>query len=124
MADPTPTTATTPYAAPAPGATADDPYGIRKDLDNPGQLVVVFLAVLGLAAANIFLSIAVGPSKFTLPMQLAIGSIQAGLVAYHFMHLKQGDKVVILTALSSIFWMGILFVLFLADYMTRHMLVG
>ena len=67
---------------------------------------------------------AIGPTKYTLPLQLSIGSIQAGLVAYHFMHLKQGDKVVILTALSSLFWMGILFVLFLSDYMTRNMLVG
>ncbi|MBM3979254.1 MAG: hypothetical protein FJ304_03020 [Planctomycetes bacterium] len=113
MADPTPT----------PGATNDDPHGIRKDLDKPGQLVVVFLAVLGLALVNIFGSTAMGPGKFTLPFQLAVGSAQATLVGYHFMHLKNGDKVVLLTALSSIFWMGILFVLFLGDYMTRHMIV-
>ena len=115
MADPTPTPTTNP---------ADDPHGIRKDLDDPGSLVVVFLAVLGLALVNVFLSGAIGPTKFTLPLQLAIGSVQAGLVAYYFMHLKQGDKVVILTALSSLFWMGILFVLFLSDYMTRHLVVG
>ena len=58
--------------------------------------------------------------KYALPIQLAIGCVQAGLVAYFFMHLRQGDRVVILTALSSLFWMGILFVLFMADYMTRH----
>jgi cytochrome c oxidase subunit 4 len=119
MADHTPTT--TPAGT---TATTDDPHGIRKDLDNPGQLVVVFLAVVGLALVNIFLSGAIGPTKFTLPLQLAIGSVQAGLVAYYFMHLKQGDKVVILTALSSLFWMGILFVLFLSDYMTRHLVIG
>ena len=115
MADPTPA-ATTP--------ATDDPHGIRKDLDKPGELVIVFLAVLGLALLNIFLSGQIGPTKFTLPLQLAIGSVQAGLVAYHFMHLKQGDKIVILTALSSLFWMGILFVLFMSDYMTRHLVVG
>lgn len=103
---------------------ADDPHGIRKDLDNPAQLVVVFLAVAGLALLNIFLSGAIGPTKFTLPLQLAIGSVQAGLVAYHFMHLKQSDKVVILTAFSSLFWMAILFILFMADYMTRHLVVS
>ena len=54
----------------------------------------------------------------------AIATIQAGLVAYHFMHLRHGDRVVILTALASLFWMGILFVLFMSDYMTRGMLVG
>lgn len=115
MADPTPTPATAP---------ADDPHGIRKDLDNPGLLFLVFLAVVGLALANIFGSEAIGPQKYTLPLQLAIGSVQAGLVAYYFMHLKQGDRVVILTALSSLFWMAILFVLFLSDYMTRELLVG
>jgi cytochrome c oxidase subunit 4 len=105
--------------------TADsDPHGIRKDVDNPAALFAVFLAVVGLALVNVFLSGALGPTKFTLPLQLSIGCVQAGLVAYYFMHLRQGDKVVTLTALSSLFWMGILFVLFLADYMTRHMVVG
>jgi cytochrome c oxidase subunit 4 len=120
MSDPT-TTPATPAPAPAP---ADDPFGVRKDLDNPAQLFVVFLAVLGLALLNIFLSSAIGPTKITLPLQLSIASVQAGLVAYFFMHLRQGDKVVLLTALSSLFWMGILFVLFLSDYMTRHLIVG
>lgn len=112
-----------PHLPTSPG-TADDPHGIRKELDNPGSLIVVFLVVVGLALVNIFVSKSIGPTKFTLPLQLAIGSVQAGLVAYHFMHLKQGDRVVILTALSSLFWMGILFVLFLSDYMTRHMVIG
>jgi cytochrome c oxidase subunit IV len=105
-------------------ATPDDPHGIRKDLDSPGQLIMVFLAVAGLALVNVGLSTWIGPTRFTLPLQLAIGSVQAGLVAYYFMHLRHGDKVVILTALSSLFWMGILFVLFMADYMTRHLIVG
>ncbi len=115
MADPTPTPA---------GTTPDDPHGIRKDLDNPFQLFAVFIAVLGLAVANVTLSDAIGPTKYTLVMQLAIGTVQAWIVAYYFMHLKQGDKVVIITALSSLFWMMILFVLFLSDYMTRHLVVG
>lgn len=106
-----------------PTTTTDDPHGIRASADNPGTLLVVFVAVLGLALANVGLSMQIGPTKFTLPLQLAIGSVQAGLVAYYFMHLRQGDKVVILTALSSLFWMGILFVLFMADYMTRHLIV-
>ncbi len=107
-----------------PPGTTDDPHGIRKELDAPGQLVIVFLAVVGLALANIGLSIAIGPTKFTLPLQLAIGSVQAGLVAYYFMHLRAGDKVVTLTALASLFWMAILFILFMSDYMTRHLIVG
>ncbi|VTR92355.1 caa -type subunit iv : Caa(3)-type oxidase subunit IV OS=Marinobacter nanhaiticus D15-8W GN=J057_16645 PE=4 SV=1: COX4_pro [Gemmata massiliana] len=104
--------------------TSDDPHGIRASADSPGLLLAVFACIIGLALANIGISMQVGPTKFMLPLQLAIGSIQAGLVAYYFMHLRQGDKVVILTALSSLFWMGILFVLFMGDYMTRHLVVG
>ena len=103
----------------AHGAT----YDVTEDVDAPATLFIVYALVIGLALANIGLS-SLGLGKFALPLQLAIGSVQAGLVAYYFMHLRQGDKVVILTALSSIFWMGILFVLFLADYKTRLMVVN
>jgi cytochrome c oxidase subunit IV len=106
-----------------PHHAADTSYDVAKDTDDPATLFIVFALVIGLALANIGLS-AIGLGKFALPIQLAIGCIQAGLVAYYFMHLKQGDRVVILTALSSIFWMGILFVLFLADYATRLRVVG
>jgi cytochrome c oxidase subunit 4 len=98
-------------------------YDVTKDVDSPSTLFIVFALVIGLALANIGLS-GLMTAKYSLPMQLAIGSVQAGLVAYFFMHLRQGDRVVILTALSSLFWMGILFVLFMADYMTRHRVAG
>jgi cytochrome c oxidase subunit 4 len=102
---------------------APDPLNYSREVDNPAVLLIVFAAVIGLSLASVGLS-SLGLGKLALPMQLAIGAVQAGLVAYHFMHLKQGDKVVILTALASIFWMGILFVLFMADYMTRRIIVG
>ncbi len=79
--------------------------------------------MLGLTFASVGLS-SMGLGKLGLPVQLTIGAIQAALVGYYFMHLKQNDKVVTLTALASIFWMGILFVLFMSDYMTRRMIVG
>lgn len=98
-------------------------YDVAKDVDTPSSLLLVYAAVVGLAVVTIGLSTMIGPAKFTLPLQLAIASVQAGIVAYYFMHLRQGDRVVILTALSSLFWMGILFVLFMSDYMTRHLVV-
>ncbi|MDY3562300.1 cytochrome C oxidase subunit IV family protein [Gemmata sp. JC673] len=108
---------------PHTSADPSDPHGIRVSADGTGLLLTVFAAVVALSLANIGLSTSIGPGKFTLPMQLLIGTIQAGLVAYYFMHLRHGDKVVILTALSSLFWMGIMFVLFLGDYMTRQYVV-
>jgi len=107
-----------------PHAGHEPHYDFTKDVDSPATLCLVFAAVAGLALVTIGLSSLIGPTRFMLPLQLTIASVQLGLVAYYFMHLRQGDRVVILTALSSIFWMGILFVLFMADYMTRHKLVG
>ena len=104
-------------------ATDETKHDYAKEADNPGGLFAVYAVVLGLALANVGLS-SLGLGKYALVLQLAIGTVQAAFVAYYFMHLKQGDKIVILTALASIFWMGILFVLFLSDYMTRHMVVG
>ena len=114
---------TDPHAPSTVDSSAPNPLAYSKELDNPPTLFIVYAAVLGLTFVSVGLS-SLGLGKIALPLQLAIGACQAGLVAYHFMHLKQGDRVVILTALASIFWMGILFVLFMADYMTRTKIVG
>jgi cytochrome c oxidase subunit IV len=102
---------------------APDPMAFSREVDNPPTLFIVYALVIGLSLASVGLS-SLGLGKLALPLQLCIGTMQAGLVAYFFMHLRQGDRVVILTALASIFWMGILFVLFMADYMTRKIIVG
>jgi cytochrome c oxidase subunit 4 len=89
------------------------------DIDKPATLVVVFLVVIGLSAANVGLSL-VGLGKLALPVQLGIGCVQACVVAYYWMHLRRKDTVVTLTAISSLFFMFIMFVLMLSDYFTRH----
>lgn len=104
----------------APETTHD----FTKDADDPVTLLIVYAAIIGLALLTIGLSTMVPMGRMALPVQMAIATTQAGLVAYYFMHLKKGERVLILTALSSLFWMGILFVLFLADYLTRTMVVG
>jgi cytochrome c oxidase subunit 4 len=98
-------------------------YDVTKDADTPGGLFLVYLVVLGLFAATFFVSTAGVFGKYALFAQLAIATVQAGVVAYYFMHLRQGDRVVTLTALASVFWTLILFVLFMSDYMTRHRVV-
>jgi cytochrome c oxidase subunit 4 len=113
--------------SPTPGTTASGSTEAKHDvigeIDNPGTLFLVYIAIIVLVAATVGLS-SLGLGRYGLVVQLGIATIQAGLVAYHFMHLRHGDKVVIMTALASIFWMGILFVLFMSDYMTRPYLVG
>jgi cytochrome c oxidase subunit 4 len=92
-------------------------------VDKPTQLYLVYGAVIGLSLFSVGLS-SLGLGKYAITFQLSIGAIQAALVGYYFMHLRQGDRVVILTALASIFWMGILFVLFLTDYLSRFAIIG
>ena len=94
------------------------PYDPREGADTPASIYGVYFGVLGLAAATILLSQA-GLRGLALPVQMGIASVQAFLVAYFWMHLKRKDKVVTLTALASLFWTALLFVLFLADFVTR-----
>lgn len=100
-----------------------DGYDYSKDVDNPGTLLAVYAAIVLLFLTTLWVSTAAVFGKYTLVAQLAISTVQVGLVAYYFMHLRQGDRVVTLTALASVFWTLILFVLFLSDYMTRHRVV-
>jgi cytochrome c oxidase subunit 4 len=107
-----------------PGTTTDAKSNVLGEIDKPATLYVVWIGILVLFATTVLISQSGALGKYTLFAQLAIGATQASLVAYHFMHLKQGDRVVTLTALSSVFWIGILFVLFMADYMSRHRQMG
>ena len=116
-----------PHTSSSHETAKSDPLYFSREVDKPVNLVIVFAAVIGLSLLSVGISYmltAPGARKYSLVIQLAIGAVQATLVAYHFMHLKQGDRVVILAALSSIFWMGILFVLFLTDYISRTAIVG
>jgi len=90
----------------APHSTAADDPPTLHDVDKPASLFIVYLLVVGLAAANVGLSLA-GLGKIALPVQLGIGAVQAVLVAYYFMHMRRGDTVVTLTALSALFFMAV-----------------
>jgi len=96
----------------------DDPPTMH-DVDNPAKVFTVYLVVLGLALANIGLSVA-GLGSISLPVQLAIGSVQAFLVAWYWMHLRRKDTVVTLTAVTSLFFVFIFYVLVLSDVLTRQ----
>jgi cytochrome c oxidase subunit 4 len=103
-----------------PNTPPDQPKAtVKYDLDSPGTILFVYVAVLALTGLTLAVSMA-GLGKYTLFAQLAIGGVQATLVSLYWMHLKKSDKVIGLTALAAIFWLGIAFVLILADFFTRH----
>ena len=97
-------------------------HDVTKDVDDPATLFIVYAAVIGLALLTIGLS-SLGLGKFALPLNWLSAPCRRGWSRTTSCTCA-GRRVVILTALSSIFWMGILFVLFLSDYMTRHRVVG
>jgi cytochrome c oxidase subunit 4 len=61
-----------------------------------------------------------GGSSSKIMLSMAIACTQAALLAYFFMHLKESDQVTWLVVGSSIFWLIILFLFILTDYLTRH----
>src|SRR5262245_42532921 len=100
-----------------PTHNAGDPPTMH-DIDSPAQILGVYVAVLLLAGANIGLSLA-GLGGIAIVVQLFIAAVQAILVAYYWMHMRRGDKLVLLCALSALFFMFIFFFLVFSDLLTR-----
>ena len=69
-------------------------------------------------------SLAVGFSDighYKILASLAVAGVQAAVLAYFFMDLRQGDQLTWLCVGASIFWTGLLFLFTITDYITRHM---
>lgn len=50
---------------------------------------------------------------------LAIAGFKATIVVLYFMHVKYSTRLIKLTVVAGLYWMGILFVLTFGDYLTR-----
>ena len=96
----------------------DDPPTMH-DVDKVGTLFVVYLVVVGLAVVNILLSQFGHLGDLSLPVQLAIATTQACLVAWYWMHMRRGDTVVSLSVATTLFFIFIFYVLVFADLLTR-----
>ena len=75
-------------------------------------LLMVFTAIT-VAVAYIDL----GP--FNIAVALGIAGIKATLVVLFFMHVKYSSKLTWAIVISAVFWLGLLFVLTMNDYLTR-----
>jgi cytochrome c oxidase subunit 4 len=53
---------------------------------------------------------------------LAFGAVKAGLVVLIFMHLWYSPRLLWIILAAGLFWFGIMVVLTLTDYLTRHWL--
>jgi cytochrome c oxidase subunit IV len=76
-------------------------------------------ALIALTVVTLLVSFAELPAAGHLTAGLAIGGLKAALVALFFMHLLRSGKVTWIVITVTLFWVGILFVLTLTDYLTR-----
>lgn len=79
---------------------------------------LVFAALIALTALTVGLS-GIHLGLWHTPVGLAIAVAKALLVALFFMHVIRSSRLTWLTILAGLFWLGILIVLTLSDYLAR-----
>ena len=84
-------------------------------------LLTYILVFLALAAGTILTVVA---SRYNLgmwntPIALLIATIKAVLVILFFMHVIHSTRLTWVVVIASFLWLGVLFVLTFADYLTR-----
>ena len=61
--------------------------------------------------------------EWNTPIALGIAGIKAALVILFFMHVKYSTRLTWVVVIASFLWLGVLFVLTFADYLTRGWLM-
>ncbi len=89
-------------------------------LPAAANTLLIFAVLAGLALLALFIGFSdLGPLKVV--ASLGCAAVQAGVLAYFFMDLKQSDKLTWLCVLSALFFTGLQFLFTLTDYLTRHL---
>jgi len=78
----------------------------------------VFLALMILTILTVFVS-TLDLGLLNTPIALAIAVTKATLVILFFMHVIHSTRLTWVVILASLLWLGVLFVLTFADYLTR-----
>jgi cytochrome c oxidase subunit IV len=81
--------------------------------------LLVYLALLGLLALTIGAA-QLQLGAFKPAVNLGIATLKAGLIAWFFMHVREGSGLVRLFSVAPLFWLVILFGLGLSDWLTRR----
>jgi cytochrome c oxidase subunit 4 len=85
--------------------------------------LIVFLALIALTITTVVISkIELGEYNFIVAMTIAV--IKGSLVVWFFMHVNQSTSLTRLFVGAGFFWMAILIVFILSDYLSRGWLPG
>lgn len=85
---------------------------------SPRTYFINAAALLGLLALTISAAyLSLGPFNSIVAMLISLA--KAGLIALFFMHLRYSKPLIWIFAGAGVFWLGIMLVLALGDYLTR-----
>ncbi len=88
---------------------------------RPPTYFLIFAALLLLTGATVLVAY-LPLGEWHTVLALAIAVTKALLVVLFFMHLLHSTRLTWLVAGAGVLWLGIMFVLTLSDYWTRHWL--
>ena len=81
--------------------------------------VAVFAALLVLTALTTAIAFVDLGGVGNVAVALSIAIVKAALVALYFMHLRYSSPLTVIFAGAGLFWLGLLIVLTLSDYISR-----
>jgi cytochrome c oxidase subunit 4 len=87
------------------------------DITQPRTYYLVFAALIGLTVLTVSASFIEVQSHIA--VGLAFGAAKALLVVLFFMHLLHSQRMTWLVAGAGLFWLAIMLMLTLSDYLTR-----
>jgi cytochrome c oxidase subunit 4 len=81
--------------------------------------LAVFAALLALTALTTAIAFVDLGGVGNVAVALSVAIVKAALVALYFMHLRHSTPLTVIFAGAGLFWLGLLIVLTLSDYISR-----
>lgn len=78
-------------------------------------IFAILLALTGVTVAVAYLDL----GRMNAVAAIAIACFKALIVVLYFMHVKYSTRLIKLTVIAGLYWLGIIFALTLGDYLTR-----
>jgi cytochrome c oxidase subunit 4 len=103
-----------------PHAAMHEQEAVHHEATPNAKSFVTFAILAGLSFLALFVGFSdLGTMKVV--ASLLVSTVQAGILAYFFMDLRAADKLTWLVAAASLFWVFLMFLFILTDFLTRHL---
>ncbi len=87
---------------------------------KPGSYYGAFVVIAILTILNISLSFSTNMGAIRPYLHFGIAIVQVATLTVIFMHLRGADGMTWLTALSGLFFVALMFLFIITDFLTRH----